>query len=34
MSRHGQVRESSLLQRRLESLNTARELAEGVLPDR
>ena len=33
MSRHGQVRESSLLQRRLESLNTARELAEGVLPD-
>jgi len=33
MSRHGQVRESSALQRRLESLNTARELAEGVLPD-
>ncbi|WP_420178339.1 GTPase [Paenarthrobacter sp. TA1.8] len=33
MSRHGQVRESSQLQRRLESLNTARELAEGVLPD-
>lgn len=33
MSRHGHVRESSQLQRRLESLNTARELAEGVLPD-
>ncbi|MCT9870343.1 GTPase [Paenarthrobacter aurescens] len=33
MSRHSQVRESSQLQRRLESLNTARELAEGVLPD-
>ncbi|MFE4197716.1 GTPase [Paenarthrobacter sp. NPDC056912] len=33
MSRHGQVRESSRLQRRLESLNAARELAEGVLPD-
>ncbi|MFK0038731.1 GTPase [Paenarthrobacter sp. NPDC090517] len=33
MSRHGQVCESSQLQRRLESLNTARELAEGVLPD-
>lgn len=33
MSRHSQVRESSLLQRRLEALNTARELAEGVLPD-
>ncbi|MGF6833672.1 GTP-binding protein EngB required for normal cell division [Paenarthrobacter sp. TE4293] len=33
MSRHSQVREFSQLQRRLESLNTARELAEGVLPD-
>ncbi|MDR6435999.1 GTP-binding protein EngB required for normal cell division [Paenarthrobacter nicotinovorans] len=33
MSRHGQVREASQLQRRLEALNTARELAEGVLPD-
>ncbi|GAA2850926.1 GTPase [Paenarthrobacter ilicis] len=33
MSRHSQVRESSQLQRRLESLNSARELAEGVLPD-
>ncbi|MGJ3188575.1 GTPase [Paenarthrobacter sp. FR1] len=33
MSRHSQVRESSQLQRRLEALNTARELAEGVLPD-
>jgi GTPase Era involved in 16S rRNA processing len=33
MSRHSQVRESSRLQRRLESLNEARELAEGVLPD-
>lgn len=33
MSRHSQVRESSQLQRRLESLNTARELAEGVLPE-
>lgn len=33
MSRHSQVRESSQLQRKLEALNTARELAEGVLPD-
>lgn len=33
MSRHSQVRESSQLQRRLEALNTARELAEGVLPE-
>ncbi|WP_026540231.1 GTPase [Paenarthrobacter nicotinovorans] len=33
MSRHGQVREASQLQRRLEALNAARELAEGVLPD-
>lgn len=33
MSRHSQVRESSQLQRQLEALNTARELAEGVLPD-
>lgn len=33
MSRHSLVRESSALQRRLEALNTARELAEGVLPD-
>ncbi|WP_458109213.1 50S ribosome-binding GTPase [Arthrobacter sp. R3-55] len=33
MSRHGQVREASQLQRRLEALNTARELAEGVLPE-
>lgn len=33
MSRHSQIRESSQLQRRLESLNTARELAEGVLPE-
>ncbi|HKU36426.1 MAG TPA: GTPase [Paenarthrobacter sp.] len=33
MSRHSQVRESSRLQQRLESLNTARELAQGVLPE-
>lgn len=33
MSRHSQVRESSKLQQRLESLNTARELAQGVLPE-
>ncbi|BCW48865.1 hypothetical protein StoSoilB13_12070 [Arthrobacter sp. StoSoilB13] len=33
MSRHSQIRESSQLQRRLEALNTARELAEGVLPE-
>ncbi|MFK4638778.1 GTPase [Paenarthrobacter histidinolovorans] len=33
MSRHSLVRESSQLQLRLEALNTARELAEGVLPD-
>ncbi|MFC8041195.1 GTPase [Paenarthrobacter sp. NPDC057355] len=33
MSRHSQVRESSQLQRKLEALNNARELAEGVLPD-
>ncbi len=33
MSRHSLVRELSALQRRLEALNTARELAEGVLPD-
>lgn len=33
MSRHSLVRESSALQRRLEALNSARELAEGVLPD-
>ncbi|QOT16651.1 GTPase [Paenarthrobacter sp. YJN-5] len=32
MSRHSLVRESSALQTRLEALNTARELAEGVLP--
>ncbi|MFJ5958533.1 GTPase [Paenarthrobacter sp. NPDC092416] len=33
MSRHSQVKESSQLQRRLEALNSARELAEGVLPE-
>ncbi|MBO1267016.1 GTPase [Arthrobacter cavernae] len=33
MSRHSQVREASALQARLEALNTARELAEGVLPE-
>ena len=33
MSRHGRAREASRLQRRLEALNDARELAEGVLPD-
>jgi GTP-binding protein EngB required for normal cell division len=33
MSRHGGAREASRLQRRLEALNDARELAEGVLPD-
>lgn len=33
MSRHSDARESSQLDRRLEALNNARELAEGVLPD-
>lgn len=33
MSRHGGTGEASRLQRRLEALNDARELAEGVLPD-
>lgn len=33
MSRHGGAREASRLQLRLEALNDARELAEGVLPD-
>ncbi|MEE2528783.1 GTPase [Pseudarthrobacter sp. J75] len=33
MSRHSVAREASHLQQRLESLNEARELAEGVLPD-
>lgn len=33
MSRHSQPRRASKLQERLEALNTARELAEGVLPD-
>jgi GTP-binding protein EngB required for normal cell division len=33
MSRHGDAREASQLGRRLEALNHARELAEGVLPD-
>ncbi|MBT2531679.1 50S ribosome-binding GTPase [Arthrobacter sp. ISL-48] len=33
MSRHSDARESSQLDRRLEALNDARELAEGVLPD-
>ncbi|MGP0224240.1 GTPase [Paenarthrobacter sp. NCHU4564] len=32
MSRHSQVRQASRLQQRLEALNTARELAEGILP--
>lgn len=33
MSRHSVAREASQLHRRLEALNDARELAEGVLPD-
>ncbi|MDQ5861260.1 MAG: 50S ribosome-binding GTPase, partial [Actinomycetota bacterium] len=33
MSRHSVAREASQLDRRLEALNDARELAEGVLPD-
>lgn len=33
MSRHGLAREASQLDHRLEALNGARELAEGVLPD-
>jgi GTP-binding protein EngB required for normal cell division len=33
VSRHGGAREASQLDRRLEALNDARELAEGVLPD-
>ncbi|WP_426996139.1 GTPase [Pseudarthrobacter sp. N5] len=33
MSRHGVAREASQLHRRLEALNAARELAEGVLPE-
>jgi GTP-binding protein EngB required for normal cell division len=33
MSRHSVAREASQLDRRLEALNEARELAEGVLPD-
>ena len=33
MSRHGDARMSSRLAARLDALNTARELAEGVLPD-
>lgn len=34
MSRHGAARQASELQRRLEALNNARELAEGVLSDK
>ncbi len=33
MSRHGGAGEASRLQRRLEALNDARELADGVLAD-